>query len=115
MPSVVVEPAVDSTIPGPSHEPQPSAATTFVQELPLTPKAKKRKTLPSVFTLPRTRTRSERSTATTVPASTVTASTSTSSPVAPTTTQNPPVVVTTVPTPTVSTNDSIQNTKRQSR
>jgi hypothetical protein len=31
MPSVLVEPLVDNTILGPSHEPQPSAATTFVQ------------------------------------------------------------------------------------
>jgi hypothetical protein len=112
---VVVEPAVDSEIPGPNHEPQPSAAIVIVQELPRTLKAKKRKFLPSVSTLPRTRTRSERSTVTTAPTSTATASTSIPSPVAPTTTQNPPVVVTVVPVSTVSANESIQPAKRQSR
>jgi hypothetical protein len=91
MPAVVIEPAVENPIPGPSHEPQPSAATTVVEELPPTPKAKKRKTPASVFTLPRKRTRSARSTATTVTTPTVTASTSTSSPVEPDAPQNTPV------------------------
>jgi hypothetical protein len=104
---VVVELAVDSEIPGPNHEPQPSTAIAIVQELPRTLKAKKRKFLPSISTLPKTRTRSERSIVTASPASTATASTSIPSPVAPTTTQNPPVVVTTLPISTISSNESI--------
>jgi hypothetical protein len=42
MPAVVIEPAVDSATPGSTHEPQPSAATIVVEEIPPTPKAKKR-------------------------------------------------------------------------
>jgi hypothetical protein len=94
MPAVVIEPAVDNAIPGPSHEPQPLATTTVVEELPPTPKAKKRKTHASVFTLPRKRTRLARSTATTVTTPIVTASTPTSSLVEPDAPQNPHVAAT---------------------
>jgi hypothetical protein len=97
MPAVVIEPVVDNAIPGPSHEPQRSAATVVVEELPPTPKSKKRKTLASVFTLPRKRTRSARSTATAVTAFAVTANTSTSSPVEPEAPQNPLVAATECP------------------
>jgi hypothetical protein len=50
MPAVVIEPTVENPIAGPSHEPHPSVTTTVVEELPPTPKAKKRKTPSSVFT-----------------------------------------------------------------
>jgi hypothetical protein len=89
---VVVEPAVESEILGPNHEPQPSAAIVVVQELPWTLKDKKRKFLPFVSPLPRTRTRSERSTVIAATTSTSTASTLIPSPMAPTTNQNPPNV-----------------------
>jgi hypothetical protein len=115
LPLVVVEPTIDNEIPRPNHEPQPSTAIVVFQELPRTLKAKKRKFLPSISTLPRTRTRSERSTVTTAPTSIAMVSTSIPYPVAPTTTQNPPVVVTTVLVSTVSANELIQPAKCQSR
>jgi len=111
MPPIVVEQAVENTIPGPSHEPQPLAAIVFVEGLPPTPKAKKRKTPAFFFTLPRKRTRSARSTATTFTAPVVTANTSTSSPVEPTTNQNPPLATTTVQAPTFTANESSQKKK----
>jgi len=109
---VVVEPTVDNKIPRPNHEPQPFVAIVIVQELPQTLKDKKRKFLHSVSTLPRTRTRSERSIVTTTPTSTTTTSTSIPSPVAPTTTQNSPVAIIIIPVSTVSSNESIQPTNR---
>jgi hypothetical protein len=105
IPAVVLESKVDNAILGPSHEPQPLAITTVVEELTPTPKAKKRKYLATVSTLPKKRTRSERSTATTFQAPTINSSTSNSSLVEPATTQNPPNVATIVQAPTVTANE----------
>jgi hypothetical protein len=58
MPAIVIELAVDNARPGPNHEPHPSVATTIIEKLPPTPKYKKRRTLVSIFTLPRNNTRS---------------------------------------------------------
>ena len=93
---MVVELEVESEILGPNHEPHPSAAIVVVQELPWTLKDKKRKFLPFFSPLPRTRTRSERSTIIAGTTSTSTASTLIPSPMAPTTNQNTPIDVTIV-------------------
>jgi hypothetical protein len=88
MPAVVIEPTVENPILGPNHEPQPSATTSAVEEIPPTSKDKKRKTSTYVFTLPRKITRSTKSTTTTITTPTIKTNTSTSSPVEPDTPQN---------------------------
>jgi len=115
MPANVLDLGVDNAIPGLNHEPQPSVATTIVEELPPTPKYQKRKLPTSIFSFPRKRTRSTRSPATTVTTPVVTARMMTSSPIELETTQNPPIAATTIEAPTVTASESSQKIKHQAR
>jgi hypothetical protein len=91
------------------------ATKIVVEELPPTPKSKKKKTLASVFTLPRKRTRSASSIATIVIAPAVTTSMSTTSSVEPTITQKPPISAIDIQAPTVTASELAQKRKRQTR
>jgi len=104
---VLLELAVDNEIPRQNHEPQPSATTTIVEELPPTPTAQKRKLPAFVFAFLRKRNRSERSP--------VTTRTSTSSPIESTTTQNPPIVATVIEAPAVTASELPQKIQCQTR
>jgi hypothetical protein len=97
------------------HEPQSLATTEVVTEFTPTPKVKKRETITPISTLPRKRTRSEKSIATEFQAPIVTDSTTTTSTIEPTITHNPSIVATVVQTPTVNAIELPQKTKCRSR